>query len=160
MNREGVSSMKTNNIMITVLICGVVGVGGFFAGMQFQKAQQPEFVTAQFKGGTMMQQGGRTDGRGMGTEGTGGQMQASPVSGEITSVDGNTITIQMPDGSSKIVILSDETKINKSSEGSQTDLKTGEQVTAFGEEGSDGSITAANISLGGTMFRIQGEPKN
>lgn len=62
----------------------------------------------------------------------------------------------MQDGSTKIIILSDQTVINKSSEGSKSDLKTGERVTTFGTENSDGSITAQNISIGG-MFRIMQE---
>lgn len=82
----------------------------------------------------------------------------APVNGEIISQDDTSITIKMPDGSSKIVILSDQTKVNKSSEGAKTDLKTGEKVTAFGTQNQDGSITAQSVSIGGgMMFRGMSE---
>lgn len=70
-----------------------------------------------------------------------------PVSGEIISSDDKSITVKLQDGSSKIVLFSDKTTINKASEGSKDDLKTGEKVVAYGTENSDGSITAANIQL-------------
>jgi hypothetical protein len=80
----------------------------------------------------------------------------TPVGGEIISQDDTSVTVKMPDGSSKIVILSENTTINKSSTGSKTDLKTGEQITAFGTQNQDGSVTAQNISIGGMMFRGMG----
>ena len=67
------------------------------------------------------------------------------------------LDVKMQDGSTKIVILSEQTSINKASEGSKEDLKTGEQVTAFGTENSDGSVTAQNISIGGMLRVFQGE---
>ncbi len=69
------------------------------------------------------------------------------VLGEITSVDDKSITVKNQDGSSKIVILSDKTEINKASEAAKTDLKIGEKVSAFGTTNSDGSVTAQNIQL-------------
>jgi ribosomal protein S1 len=70
-----------------------------------------------------------------------------PVSGEIISQDDKSITVKLQDGSSRIVILSDQTEINKTSEGSKEDLKTGERITTFGTENSDGSVTAQNVQL-------------
>lgn len=145
------------------VVAVVVGAAAFFGGVQYQKSQMPMMANGEGGGNRMMM---RQDGPGdqgtmmRGNAGGQGQGQGmAPVSGEIASVDDKSITIKMPDGSSKIVVLSDDTKINKSAEVSKSDLKTGEQVTAFGAEGSDGSITAQSISIGGGMFRMQSEKK-
>lgn len=70
-----------------------------------------------------------------------------PVSGEIISSDSKSITVKLQDGSSKIVLLTDKTTVSKSAEANVADLKTGEKVAAFGQENSDGSVTAQSIQL-------------
>lgn len=127
-----------NNILITVLVALIVGAAAFFAGMKYQESKQPAFLR-QFGGAT----GSRT--------GT-GQFQGNragfrPVNGEIISVDDKSITVKLQDGSSKIVLFSDKTSINKAAEGTKNDLKSGERVAVFGQENSDGSVTAQSIQL-------------
>lgn len=137
-----------NPMIMTIIVSLIVGGVAFFGGMQYQKTQASGSMQGQFRG----QNGGQPVG---GFQGRGGNGQGTmPVSGEIISQDDNSMTAKMQDGSTKIVILSDQTAINKSSEGTKSDLKTGEQVTAFGTENSDGSITAQNVSIGG-MVRIR-----
>lgn len=139
-------------MIMTVIVALVVGGAAFFGGMQYQKTQISGPMQGQFRG-----QNGGTQGGLLG--GSGNRQGMMPVSGEIISLDDTSITVKMQDGSSKIVILSDDTNINKSSEGVKSDLKTGETVTAFGTTNSDGSITAQNISIGGGMFGgIRGGP--
>jgi len=58
-----------------------------------------------------------------------------------------TITVKLEDGSSKIILLSEKTSINKASEGSITDLTAGEKVAVFGTTNADGSVTAQNIQI-------------
>ncbi|OGM18880.1 hypothetical protein A2686_05080 [Candidatus Woesebacteria bacterium RIFCSPHIGHO2_01_FULL_38_10] len=132
--------MKKNSIVITVVVALIVAVAAFYGGMQYQQRQR----FAGFRGGQNGQQ----------FQGRGNFQGARPVNGEIISQDDKSITVKMQDGSSKIVILLDQTIINKASEGSKSDLKTGEKVAAFGTENSDGSITAQNISIGG-MLRVR-----
>lgn len=139
-----------NPMIITLIVALVVGAAAFFGGMQYQKAKVPGSMQGQFRG----QNGGGPQGGFQVRSGNGQRMM--PVNGEIISQDETSITVKMQDGSSKIVILSDDTKINKSSEGSKSDLKTGETVTAVGTTNSDGSITAQNVSIGGIVF--QGKP--
>lgn len=62
----------------------------------------------------------------------------------------------MPDGSSKIVFISESTAINKSTAGTKADLTTGEQITVFGTQNQDGSVTARNISIGGLPNNLNG----
>ena len=56
----------------------------------------------------------------------------------------------------KIINISSQTKINKTTSGSQSDLKTGDRVTAFGTTNSDGSVTAQTINLGNGMMMMRG----
>lgn len=139
--------MAKKNLIITIAIVVVVGLLGFYGGIQYQKSQRGNFSAngaQRFVGGTN-QQGG--------TGRQGNAARLSPVSGEITSIDENTITIKIQDGSSKIVIYSASTKVNKTSEGSKSDLKVGEKVMALGTEGSDKTVTATSISVGNTMLQ-------
>jgi len=138
--------MKMKGI-ITMIVVALVAVGiGFYGGVQYQKSQR-----SSVSGGMPGAPGGGT-GQPGGTGKTGGSATTNrPVSGEITSMDSNSVTIKTQDGSSKIVLFSNSTKINKTSEGSSSDLKTGEQVTAIGPESSDGTVTAQTISVGGNM---------
>lgn len=127
--------MKNKNIVIAILILIIVAGGTFFAGMKYQQSKQPAFLR-QLNG----QPGQRT---GSGQNRTGFR----PVSGEIVSSDTNSITVKLQDGSSKIVILSDKTEINKAATGSKEDLKKGERVMVIGQDNTDGSVTAQSIQL-------------
>lgn len=125
--------MKNQNLIIVILVIAVALGGGFFAGMKYQESKRPQGRFGNFQQG----QGGQSQQR----------QGFRPVNGEIISVDDKSITVKLPDNSSKIILLTDTTAINKSTEGSREDLKTGEMVAAFGTENSDGSVTAANIQL-------------
>jgi hypothetical protein len=139
--------MKNSTIVVVALLA--LGVG-FLGGMQYQKTQAGRPIQGQFRGPNGQQVPGGFQGRG----GVGGQGMI-PVSGEIINQDDTSITIKMEDGSSKIVVLSTDTNINRSEEAAKSDLKTGERITALGTTNSDGSITAQNISIGGNMmFRV------
>ena len=46
-----------------------------------------------------------------------------------------------------IVLFTDKTVYSKSSEGSKTDLKSGDKVLVIGSDNSDGSITATNVQI-------------
>jgi hypothetical protein len=129
--------MKKIYIAIIVVI---VAAAGFFGGMEYQKRKTP---TQMF---TNAGQRGANGQRGQFIQ-RGNMQGVRPVSGEIISQDENSITVKSEDGSSKIVILSETTTINKASQGTKEDLKTGEKVAIFGKENSDGSVTAQNVQL-------------
>jgi hypothetical protein len=140
--------MKSNSITITLVIAVIVGAVGFYGGMQFQKSQR-----GSFPGGM----NGMPNGLPIGGSGARGNTSKTgigsrPFSGEITKVDQNTITVKTQDGSSKIVIFSTSTKVNKTTEGASTDLVTGGQVTVIGTEGTNGTITAQNIAVGSSAL--------
>lgn len=124
-----------NYWIITIILVVAVGAAGFFLGMQYQKMQRGN-LAARFGNGQFQRFGGGNAAFGM-----------RPVVGKILSSDANGITVQMQDGSSKIVIVSSSTAINKAASGTKDDLKTGATVAVFGTTNSDGSVTAQNIQL-------------
>lgn len=138
--------MKNKYIMITVVVI-IIGIAVFWGGMKYQENKSAGSNSSrQFLGGAGRQGGQNNQGR----FGAGGR----PVAGEILNLDEKSITVKLTDGSSKIVLLSDKTTINKASEASKTDLKAGTRVAAFGTENSDGSITATNIQLNPQLGRM------
>jgi len=136
--------MKNNTILIVIVIAIIAGGAGFLGGTKLQQSK----VRNNFR-----QIGGQRNGV-LGTNGqqrtgtgNGNRMDFRPVSGEITQADDKSITVKLADGSSKIVILSETTSINKADVAAKTDLKVGEKVAVFGQTNSDGSVTAQNIQL-------------
>jgi len=148
--------MKKNNnnaILIAVVALLIGGVAGFFGGTYYQKSQRVTFAGAMNGGnGNRMMYGGQRTGAGFGAAAGGGNtMGFRPVAGEITSADAKSITVKLPDGSSKIVVFSDKTVVNKADKASTSDLKTGNKVLIVGQTNSDGSVTAQNIQLNPIM---------
>ena len=76
-----------------------------------------------------------------------------PVNGEIIAADEKSITVKLQDGSSKIVIVSETTQINKAEQATKQDLRVGEKVAVFGQENSDGSLTTQNIQINPLLRR-------
>ena len=134
--------MKTNVIIIALVTLLVGGGLGFFGGMQYQKSQRPSGF-AQFGNGAGAR-GGSGPGGGRFRNGNG-------AAGTILSVDNNSITVKLNDGSSKIVLLTSGTTINKAATATVSDLAVGTTVAAFGTTNSDGSITATNVQINPLM---------
>ncbi len=123
-----------NNAVAFVLVALLVGGGvGFFGGMQYQKSQRGSFGPFSARGGSAL--------------GRGNVLRGGGVVGDILSVDKNSITVKLPDGSSKIVLLTSSTSINKAGQGAISDLSVGIRVAAFGTTNSDGSVTASNVQI-------------
>lgn len=138
------NDMKMNSF--TIIIIGVViAAGAFFGGIKYQESKSGnsfvQGVNGQRSGRFMM---GNGQNRGM-------NQGMRPVAGEILSTDETSVTVKMMDGSSKIIILSDKTTINKAAIGTKSDLKTGETIAVFGSQNSDGSVTAQSIQLNPQM---------
>ena len=127
-----------NKNMIMAGAVGVILIGGaFYGGMTYQKSMTP--ARGNFTAGATGQaRSGRT-----GAFGANG----GAVSGAILSKDASSITIKMQDGSTKIVLTNASTSVMKASTGTFADLMAGTNVTAIGTANSDGSITAASVSI-------------
>ena len=131
-------------LIVTIVVAVLFGIGGFFAGIKYQQSKQRAFPRQLFPSAGQM--GGR--------QGGGATRQGfRAVNGEIISADEKSITVKLQDGSSKIVIVSETTQINKAEQASKGDLKVGEKVAVFGQENSDGSVTAQNIQINPLMRR-------
>jgi len=128
-----VNKMKNKQLIITIVLILVFSAASFYGGLKYQQNKKPAF-TRQF-----------------GNAGRAGQNQlragARNINGEIISADSKSITVKLTDGSSKIVVLSDSVTINKAETATKDDLKVGEKVMVFGQDNSDGSVTAQNIQL-------------
>ncbi len=132
----------------------IIGAGSFYAGTWRQKSQSRAEFSArtggpQMFGGTGGTMGGARGGRTFG-------MNGGATAGEIIAQDATSITIKSPDGSTRIILLSDKTEILKPQPGTQADLATGSNVVVTGTSNADGSLTAQNIQLrtGTTTTRI------
>jgi hypothetical protein len=71
-----------------------------------------------------------------------------PVRGDILSIDSNTMTVKLQDGSTKIVILSGSTTYMKEAPSTVDDLKAGITVMVTGTNNSDGSVIAQSVQSG------------
>lgn len=144
-------------IAIVIATAVVVGGGAFFGGMKYAESKSPrrlsqgDFQNLQNLSPEERQQrlqelganarAGFRGGR-MGGQGGGGF-----TSGEIIAKDDKSVTIKLQDGGSKIVFLSDSTKVTKSAEGTLSDLEVGKNISVNGTANSDGSVTAQTIQL-------------
>ena len=143
------------NISTTAILIAIVSLGvGFGLGIVYQKSQKITFANFNGNAPAGMTRGGRG---GSGANNAKGNA-FRPISGEILSADDKSITVKLADGSSKIVLLTDKTVINKADIATKTDLKTGEKVSVFGQTNTDGSVSAQNIQLN-PLNRAMGQPQ-
>ncbi|MBN1168369.1 hypothetical protein JXA63_00610 [Candidatus Woesebacteria bacterium] len=151
---EEENDKKTNNKYIINIVVAVVFLGlGFFVGMKFQESKHPEFmrnIPEEFRDRMGDRQFGDRN----------GNMGLRPVNGEILDKSDDSITVKLSDDSSKIILITEDSSINKTEEGSIDDLSEGESIVVFGEENSDGSITAQNIQIGTRILREAGTQDN
>ncbi len=129
-------------ILIAVVIAGGVG---FFAGMRIGSVSGANTGSA-FQSGTFGGGSGSfmRNGRSGGMQGNG---TVAGVAGNIIAKDNTSVTVQIPNGSTKIVFYSDTTKIMKSVDGTSSDLTGGENVLVTGTPNQDGSITGETIQI-------------
>jgi hypothetical protein len=152
--------MKPIKPIYVLIIVIIVAAGAFYGGVFYQKNQRPSFAggAGSFAGRRFGSGGAGGFQGGQGVAGANGAPAMMPVRGQIVSTGNDSITVKMQDGSSKIVNLTGQTKINKTTSGAVSDLKSGTTVTAIGTSNSDGSVTAQDVMIGngGVMFRGSG----
>ena len=124
--------------ILPILIVAVLGLGGgFFGGMQYQKSKQPAFP----KGVGQLTRGNFNFNGRVRTAGGNG------VRGEVTAVNGSTVTIKLANGGSQIIVLSSSTTYNKTATASVSDVVVGQTIMAAGTSNSDGSVTATTVDV-------------
>ncbi|HSR23319.1 MAG TPA: hypothetical protein VLW53_07195, partial [Candidatus Eisenbacteria bacterium] len=68
--------------------------------------------------------------------------------GQITAVNGDTITIHDARNNRDVKVNVSSARITKTTDGSPGDLTQDQTVTVVGQAGSDGTVTATVISIG------------
>jgi hypothetical protein len=154
---------KMNPMVQTAVVAVAAGVIG--AGAGFYAARLPQFSslggTSQMMANGQFGQGGRGQraggqGSGAGAAGAQARFMNRGVMGEVTSLDDKSITVKMPDGSSKIVIISDTTKYENTASAKKEDVKSGTTVRVIGTPNADGSVTADSVMLNPQTFGPMG----
>lgn len=151
--------MKKNQYIL-ILAALLIGAVSFFAGTRYQSSKGSNLAESTLgksaAQGQRAQQAGQTNNK-MGQA----NQQGGMVNGEITSKDGQSLTVKMSDGSTKIVIIADSTSYKKSTDAVVADLTVGENVTVIGTTNTDGSVTAKTVTVGETVMPIgQGRPED
>lgn len=148
--------MKTKIIVIAVIGVLVIGGGLFYARTKSTgNDRRPDF--------TQMDQEGQIRGGQNATSEMPDRQGAmgNRTVGEIIAKNDTSITVKLPDGNSRIVLISSSTSVNKMTSGSivtvsTADLVVGENVMVTGEANADGNINAQSIQLIGVLQRPTG----
>jgi len=135
--------MKNAKVIVPIVLI-LVGLGvGFFGGYQYRNYRLNQtrggFAAIGTNGQRFM--GSRTG------QGAVAGARGGAVTGSILSMDANSITVKLADGSTKIVLFSGTTTYENSITAQASDLKVGGQVAVFGSANSDGSVTATSIQI-------------
>ena len=76
------------------------------------------------------------------------------VGGEVTAVDGSTITVERPDGTTATIEVGADATVQVNGEdASIADLEVGMFLIAEGTENADGSLDAVRVLAGDEAFR-------
>ncbi|MFH0803887.1 MAG: hypothetical protein V1877_02105 [Candidatus Tagabacteria bacterium] len=141
-------------ILPIIIAIVVIGGGAFYGGMKYGQSNPATAgqnagmgfanLSAEERQARIQQMGGSA-------AASGGQRRTQTgggfVSGDIISKDDKSITVKLPDGSSKIVFYSGSTEISKSVSGTSNDLEMAKAVSVNGPANSDGSITAQSVQI-------------
>ena len=132
-----------------IAVALVAATGGFFGGMKYTQSKTPVGRGAgAFANLTPEERQARVQQFG----GAGGIRQGSGANGgfttgEVIARDDKSITVKLANGGSKIIFISDATKVTKSADGILADIVTGKEISAAGSPNQDGSMTATSIQL-------------
>lgn len=119
-------------------------IAAFFGGMYYATPTNTQQAGTDEQNGRNFRN--RPGGQGFG-KGFGGGM----VTGSVLSLDATSMTVTLPEGGSKIVILSQDTKVSHTTESTLDAVKVGDTVSVMGTPNQDGSVTAQRIETGAIM---------
>ncbi len=141
-------------VVIVIVVGAAAAFGGYTYGVQAgaQRAQniRAAFLADRGIGGNGGQGGQGGFGGGQGANG-GTNRQFNPnnfAAGQVKSISGNTIELSTAQSVVKVQ-LTDQTQIQKTAAGAPSDIQAGERITVQGTRGSDGTMTAQAIQIGG-----------
>ena len=131
-------------IIGALVLLAAAGVGGFVEGKTYQSNQANQ-IRNQFLRSRGLDPNSANTAGGTGRGFSGGF--GGGVSGQIKSVQGNTIQVNTANNNVTTVDLTANTRIEKSSLGTAADLKPGEQIFARGQSDANGTVTANQIQI-------------
>ena len=134
--------MQTKHISIILVGIILAGACGFYGGTLYAKSRSGTGQGQQVQAGA----GARTF-RGGQAGGQMGRGQQGIASGEVLSKDGQSLSLKLRDGGSKLVFLSASTTVSKLADAKLDDVAAGAEVTVNGAPNADGSITAQFIQI-------------
>ena len=159
------------SLLVGILLVGAIIGGAFAGGMALGESRGEEEAQSSLQTGSTSGlpegfQGQLTQeqldqlreqfqgrlGQGAESEGLAGR---GGLTGTIEKVEGNTVTINTPQGPLQATIGADTT-IQRYTEGTPKDLEEGVQVTVMGQRGEDGTVQATSILI--TPEGISGFP--
>jgi hypothetical protein len=132
------------NLFVFLLLLVIVLVGGFLGGMKYGESKALKNLTPEKMREIFQQRGGQFFAQNQGQRQRAGQ---NFLSGQVISKDEKSLTVKLPDGSTKIIFLSQSTQILKSAEGSIDDVQVGKEILVAGNQNTDGSLTARTIQV-------------
>ncbi len=122
----------------------ITGVSGFFYGTSVGEARANQirqtFFQERFGGAAASR-----DSSAM-LPGMGQPASRSAVTGQVKSVNGNTIELSTRDSVIKVTV-NDTTQITKLCAGTLDDVKTGERLVVQGDSDAGGTVTARSIQI-------------
>ena len=132
--------MQKNKIISYVVIALVIVVIVFYAGMKYGQGNSSANNTGSNLSQRVPGQFGSSTRAGRGNFGGG-------VSGQILSIDTNSLTISDQTGGSRIVFLGASTTVSHMTLGTVKDLTVGTNVSVNGAPNPDNSINAQTIQI-------------
>jgi hypothetical protein len=75
-----------------------------------------------------------------------GAAKPPAASGTVKVIDGNTIYVSQPDGTTKKVVANDSTRYTRTEPGTLRDVQPGDRVTVEGSSQPDGTVGATRVN--------------
>ncbi|MDR0944850.1 MAG: hypothetical protein LBM66_01625 [Bifidobacteriaceae bacterium] len=146
---------KKKKPILTIVLAGVIVLavgfaGGFFTGRGTASKNTASTGMPGNFAARMGARGGLPSGAASAFPGgnASGAANMSRAAGQITAIDGDTITIKTTEGTTVKVTTSSDTKVSEITSGATSDLKVGDQITAAGTGSDTAGITASTITSG------------
>ncbi|HEX5688743.1 MAG TPA: hypothetical protein VFX76_02020 [Roseiflexaceae bacterium] len=136
--------LRERIVWIVALV--LVAAGGFYTGRTLG-ITTGEQNRAQASQDFFGQRGGGQRGQGGGQAGQGGA-RGGGVAGTVNAIDGNTITVATRNGQTVKVQLAADGTVRKQVDGALSDVKSGDQIVAFGTQNGD-VFQATGVQIGG-----------
>lgn len=118
---------------------------GFFGGVKVQKRAGGETAG----GGTAARTAGGPPGLGGASaneDGSSQQQQQSVASGEVTTVDGDVLTVTTSDGTTVKVEVAEEADVVRTADSSASRVHPGDTVVVVGEAREEGMVSATSVT--------------